>query len=136
MIPDLEARARFVNEHLVDLALELVTVVRDGGPNEVRDVCARVPHGAHDSLAVVLAAMVDPDRTPTQLLGWVDVPLGITSSPVTRGGRAREHGTEVGFHQHHAAADLPACSPCLGAHAAHVRANGSRRPGEPMGRVA
>lgn len=80
---DLEARARFVNEHLVDLALELVAAVHDDGPAAVRGVVARVPHGAHDSLAVVLAAMVDPTRTPRELLGWVDVPLSVRSRDVT-----------------------------------------------------
>jgi DNA-binding NarL/FixJ family response regulator len=55
---------------LISLAAELVGTVRDFGPDDVAAVLARVPDGRHDALAVVLAAMVDPDATPTELLAW------------------------------------------------------------------
>ena len=63
---------------LVPLAAELVGTVRDFGPEDVADVLARVPDGRHDALAVVLAAMVDPDARPRQLLAWTE--LGPVSS--------------------------------------------------------
>jgi hypothetical protein len=58
-------------EDLVPIAAELVGTVRDYGPADIAAVLARVPQGRHDALAVVLAAMVDPDRTPAELLDWV-----------------------------------------------------------------
>ena len=55
---------------LVPLAAQLIGVVRDYGPDDVAAVLARVPDGRHDALAVVLAAMVDPDARPSDLLAW------------------------------------------------------------------
>ena len=60
-------------EQLVPLAAELVGAVRDYGPEITADVLARVPNGRHDALAVVLAAMVDPDARPQQLLSWLQL---------------------------------------------------------------
>jgi DNA-binding NarL/FixJ family response regulator len=57
-------------EALVPLAAELVGTVRDFGPDAVAAVLARVPANRHDALAVVLAAMVDPDQSPSNLLAW------------------------------------------------------------------
>lgn len=57
---------------LVPFAARLVAAVRDDGPADVAALLAAVPEGRHDALAVVLAAMVDPDRTPAQLLAWTD----------------------------------------------------------------
>jgi hypothetical protein len=39
----------------------------------VADVLSRVPEGRHDALAVILAAMVDPDARPSQLLAWTQL---------------------------------------------------------------
>ncbi len=55
---------------LVPIAAQLVGTVRQYGPDDVSAVLARVPNGRHDALAVVLASMVDPDATPSQLLAW------------------------------------------------------------------
>lgn len=63
----------FWQDDLVPLAAELVGTVRDYGPDDVAAVLARVPDGRHDALAVVLAAMVDPDARPRQLLAWLDM---------------------------------------------------------------
>lgn len=60
---------------LVPLAAELVATVRDYGPDDVAAVLARVPEGRHDALAVILAAMVDPDASPRQLLAWTGEPV-------------------------------------------------------------
>lgn len=62
-------------EQLVPLAAELVGSVRDFGNEVVADVLARVPNGRHDALAVVLAAMVDPDARPSELLSWTSDPV-------------------------------------------------------------
>lgn len=59
-------------DEIVPLAAELVGTVRDYGPGEVAAVLARVPDGRHDALAVVLAAMVDPDARQSDLLSWAD----------------------------------------------------------------
>ncbi len=56
----------------VPLAAELVCVTRDEGPDAVAEVLARVPDGRLDALAVVLAAMVNPDSSIGDLLAWTD----------------------------------------------------------------
>jgi DNA-binding NarL/FixJ family response regulator len=57
-------------DELIPIATQLVATVRDYGPADVAAVLAQVPHGRYDALAVVLAGMVDPDRTPAELLAW------------------------------------------------------------------
>jgi hypothetical protein len=57
-------------DSLVPIAAELVGTVREFGPDDVAAVLGRVPAGRFDALAVVLAAMVDPDSTPRELLAW------------------------------------------------------------------
>lgn len=57
-------------ESLVPIAARLVGTIRDFGPDDVQAVLAEVPNGRHDALAVVLAAMVDPDQSPSNLLAW------------------------------------------------------------------
>lgn len=69
---DDQRRIRYA-EALVPIAAELVGTVRDYGTDEVRAVLARVPHGNLDDLAVVLAAMVDPDARPAELLAWTEM---------------------------------------------------------------
>lgn len=98
---------------LVPIAAELVGTIRDYGPEDTAEILARVPDGRLDALAVVLAAMVDPDRTPAELLAWTRVTVPARPQ---RGPRfAREHGSLRGYRQH-TAAD-PACGPCRAAHA-------------------
>lgn len=55
---------------LIPLAAQLIGTVREYGPEDVAAVLAQVPDGRHDALAVILAAMVDPDSTPRELLAW------------------------------------------------------------------
>jgi DNA-binding NarL/FixJ family response regulator len=57
-------------DELVPIATQLVATVRDYGPDDVAAVLAQVPHGRYDALAVVLAGMVDPDRSAAELLAW------------------------------------------------------------------
>lgn len=60
-------------QELVPIAAQLVATVRDYGPDDVKAVLSRVPDGRHDALAIVLAAMVDPDARPSQLLAWTEL---------------------------------------------------------------
>lgn len=57
-------------EQLVPVAARLVATVHDEGPQAVAEALAQVPGGRLDALAVVLAAMVDPDARISELLAW------------------------------------------------------------------
>ncbi|MGW1679360.1 hypothetical protein [Saccharopolyspora sp. NPDC002376] len=66
-------------DDLVPLVAQLVGAVHDEGPGATRDALAAIravpaPDGmsAGDALAVMLAAMVDPTRSPRALLAWTD----------------------------------------------------------------
>lgn len=98
---------------LVPVAAELVGTVRDYGPEDVNAVLAKVPGGMYHSLAVLLAAMVDPDRTPSELLAWTQVRIPARPRPERR--LPREHGTLRGYRQH--GPGDPACGPCKRIHA-------------------
>jgi hypothetical protein len=100
-------------DQLVPLAAELVGTVRDYGPDDVAAVLARVPDGRHDALAVILAAMIDPDQTARELLAWVN---GRTPRQTRY---PREHGTLRGYRQHSYRDPYdPPCALCRAAHAA------------------
>lgn len=118
------------DEQLVDacvpIALNLVCVVRDEGPDAVEAALAEVPDGRLDALCVVLAAMVDEDRTAHELLAWTDwSPPRVIGQPLPR-----EHGTERGYQQHRARRDMPACEPCKAAHRVPAAAGARRRRAE------
>lgn len=59
-------------ESLVPTAARLVGAVHDDGPAAVARVLAGVPTEHLPAFTVVLAAMVDPNKSPRDLLGWVD----------------------------------------------------------------
>lgn len=83
-----QADADLIEETLIDLATELIVAVRDHGPDTIGRILARVPQGKRqrDLFDVVLAAMVSPDATMRQLLGWTDT----MTPPPMRGRRPRE----------------------------------------------
>ncbi|HMM95378.1 hypothetical protein [Phycicoccus sp.] len=58
-------------EALVPVAARLVGAVHDEGITGVSRVLADLDPNHRTALCVVLAAMVDPDRTPSELLAWV-----------------------------------------------------------------
>lgn len=69
-MPDTEARGDLA-EAMLPAAAALIAAVRDGTRAEVGRVLSVIaPENMH-ALAVVLAAMVDPDRSIADLLAWV-----------------------------------------------------------------
>ena len=59
-------------ETMVPVAQRLVGAVHDDGPGEVaRALAGRSPQELY-ALIVVLAGMVDPNRTPSELLAWTN----------------------------------------------------------------
>lgn len=59
-------------ESLVPVAEQLVGAVHDDGPAAIGRLFAVVPPGHLPALCVVLAAMVDPDKRASEMLGWVN----------------------------------------------------------------
>lgn len=125
-------------EACIDHALQLVATVRggDGSPDDVRALLANVPDGRWDAVIIALAAMVDPDARPTELLAWVahtpppapDAPLPPIDAPPARPFAAkigerlpREHGTPRGYWQHRDRQE-DTCADCRAAYSV------SRRP--------
>ena len=107
---------------LVPIATELIGCVRDFDPADSAAVLARVPDGQMGALAIVLAAMVDPDATPAELLAWTDwTPPARVGHPLPR-----EHGSERGYQQHRSRRE-PFCAPCRLAHNAVAAAQAKRR---------
>lgn len=83
-----QERLRLVDA-LIPVACRLVGAVRDGDRDDVAGVLAEVPGGRQDALLVVVAAMVDPDRSPGELLAWASAPRDV-NAPSMRGLRAIE----------------------------------------------
>lgn len=67
---------RTEQEVLIDqclpIVLALVTAVRDEGPEGVQAIYDRVPADGMPTMLVLLAAMVDDQRTPEELLAWTE----------------------------------------------------------------
>jgi hypothetical protein len=66
-----ERRRADLAERMVPVAAQLVGAVHDDGPDEVAAILRKIRPQQYDALAVVLAAMVDPELTPAELLAWV-----------------------------------------------------------------
>lgn len=60
---------------LAPLAAELAGTIRDYDLAVVHQVLAAVPDTQRTDLILVLAAMVDVDRTPAELLEWTGTPV-------------------------------------------------------------
>lgn len=64
-------------DRALDRAQRLAATVHgDGGPAEVADLLTPLDTGELYALTVALAAMVDIDKTPHELLGWAEALLG------------------------------------------------------------
>lgn len=60
-------------EDMLPVAAHLAVLVHgDGGPQDVREVLAKLDDVQKNALIVVLAGMVDPDRPIGAVLGWLD----------------------------------------------------------------
>lgn len=95
-----------------DLAAALITdaayltmAVRDRDPADIAQRLAGLTRHELEALAVVLAAMVDPDRSVHQALGWIDFdehgrPLEETPQKdgrrIRNAAREPEHSTAIG----------------------------------------
>lgn len=55
---------------LAPVAAEIAGTLRDYDLADVHTILSRVPAGRQLDLMLVLAAMVDPDKTPGELLAW------------------------------------------------------------------
>ena len=67
----LEAREDLA-EAMVPFAMRMVGAVHDDGPGAVTEVLSEVHPDNLPALVVVLAAMVDPTKTPGYLLRWLN----------------------------------------------------------------
>jgi hypothetical protein len=59
-------------ERMVPVAMRVVGAVHDEGAGAVARALAPLTPQERIAVTVVLAAMVNPDRTPSELLAWVD----------------------------------------------------------------
>jgi hypothetical protein len=64
-----------IAEELARIAAELVGTVHDFGPDVTARVLEKVPADQLPAFAVVLAAMVDPTRSVSDLLAWTKEPV-------------------------------------------------------------
>lgn len=60
--------------HLAPVAARIVGTLRDYDLADVHQIVARVPDEKRTDLILLLAAMVDPDQTPAELLEWTTRP--------------------------------------------------------------
>lgn len=59
-----------------DRAIELVGVVRDGAKHDVARLTRDLDRTQLIALAVSVAALVDPEKPPSDLLAWLPTPPG------------------------------------------------------------
>lgn len=83
---------------LVPVAARLVAAVRPdgGGAPAVTELLATVPQQRTDALCVVLAAMVNHQAAPAELLAWTDQLPPLASPPGQLRGRVAEYARLVG----------------------------------------
>jgi hypothetical protein len=60
--------------HLAPVAARIVGTIRDYDLDDVHQIVAKVPDEKRTDLILLLAAMVDPDQTPADLLEWTTRP--------------------------------------------------------------
>jgi hypothetical protein len=125
-------------EAMVPLAARLAGAVHDRDPAAVACLLGKVPAGAKDALAVVLAAMVDVDQSPRDLLAWVrwdergqPRPAPGAGASGRRGPRSlKPCGTPAAYTRHRRRGEQP-CQACKRAHADHAAQRARERGTRP-----
>ncbi|HET9893765.1 MAG TPA: hypothetical protein VFQ44_02415 [Streptosporangiaceae bacterium] len=126
-------RMRGAVDKCVGVALRLAGIIHCEDPQEAGDLVNQLTLDELLMLPFVLAAMVDVDKTPGELLGWLDYtppnplrrvtavapPSVLVSAPRPRRHDA-ECGTHTGWESHRKHGDSP-CEPCEIAEAAWQR---------------
>lgn len=113
------------------LALELVGAVRNFDQQGVRDILAVADLPA---LAVVLAAMVDDERSERELLGWLPETQGFglgrpPKRPPTPRGGLQPCGTHAAWTRHRSRGEEP-CEACWVGEREYQRSRPGRRAGD------
>jgi hypothetical protein len=106
----------------IDLCLELVDAVRCADRTRVATSIDLLDAPA---ALVVLAAMVDQERTPADLLAWTDTILTKRQHHRFRG-QAQPCGTHAAFNRHKATGETP-CAACVEGERAYQRTRARRR---------
>jgi hypothetical protein len=148
IIPPLPAATADEHRKLIDstigAALMLTGILRDQDPAEAAEFYAGLADDRRAMLPFVMAAMVDVDKTPRQLLGWANYlqpvrldgatamsPASVVLRANPRPTRSKECGTQGGWTDHRSAGEEP-CDGCWIAHRAwdaDRKARGRQRAG-------
>uniref|UniRef100_UPI003F49745A hypothetical protein n=1 Tax=Streptosporangium sp. CA-235898 TaxID=3240073 RepID=UPI003F49745A len=110
---------------LIPLAMRLVGIVHEEGPDATAEFLAGLTAEQQYALPIILAAMVPDDRTPAELLGWYEVRLSDLkkrrrSTASLPEGETQPAGTVVDLqpcpspaaYKRHLARGEQACDPC------------------------
>lgn len=77
--PDITRDPDGLIEQVLPVALDVIVAVHDDGPGAVEQALRQVTSHRHaQALVVLLAAMVDPDRSLRETLAWLDGPARAT----------------------------------------------------------
>jgi hypothetical protein len=122
---DGEGRAIAMEDHVL-LGARIAATLRDSEePDLWREIDAMIkatPGVRLDLLIIALAAMVDVNKTPAQLVAWTHEGVRRARRQLAGGRRPnpREHGTERGYQQHRQYGE-DQCGHCTIAHRVHLR---------------
>jgi hypothetical protein len=114
--------------------MQLVAAVHDYDFLAVEDLLLNPTHLELRGICVALAAMIDPDARPSELLRWNDTdPTAdlhvITATPTTPRRHLRPHGTHAAYVRHKSHGERP-CEKCVEAERTYQCIRGRRRRAE------
>lgn len=120
---------RTLPERMVPVACQLAGRVRERNPHAIRYLISQLTPRERYTLTVVLAAMIPDDRSPGQLLAWVEDDAPPTSGPAAV--RALQPcGTHAAFARHQAHDEDP-CQRCRNAERVYQQTRAQRRRAVP-----